>query len=120
MGTKFPKGGGITRDRNSLEDLLAQRSKIKVLRFLLGNREAVSGREMARLTGLDHKTCHRALKDFSRHGIVLVTHASNRNLYRLNSENHLVNKIIYPLFEKERTILNGKKGLFSSPRNNHK
>ena len=92
-----------------------------MLRFLLERPEAVSGREMARSIGLDHKTCHKALRDFSRHGIVLVTHVSNSNLYRLNSESHLVNKIIYPLFEKERTILNGNKRPFNNGlRNNHK
>jgi hypothetical protein len=64
---------------------------------------------MGRLLGLDHKTCHRALKDFSRQGIVQVTRVSCRNLYKLNPESRLLNKIIIPLFEKERTILNGKK-----------
>lgn len=91
-----------------MESLLAQKSKIKVLRLLLSqNSSPITGREMSRQTGLDHKTCHKALKEFCLLGVARVTHASNSNLYRLNPKNYLVNQVILPLFEIERKVLNG-------------
>ena len=77
-----------------------------MLRFLLENSEAVSGREMSRLTGLDHKTCHKVLKELSQQGVVRVKSSNHSNLYRLNPKSYLVNKIVSPLFEKERSVLN--------------
>jgi DNA-binding IclR family transcriptional regulator len=96
------------RGRETLENLLAQRSKIKVLRFLLSqNSSPITGREMSRLTGLDHKTCHKALKEFHHLGVVHMTNHSHSNFYRLNPRSYLVNKVILPLFEIERVVING-------------
>jgi DNA-binding IclR family transcriptional regulator len=91
-----------------LENLLAQKSKIKVLRLLLSqNSSPITGREMSRQTGLDHKTCHKALKEFALLGVVRMVQDSNSNLYRLNPKNYLVSQVILPLFEIEKKVLNG-------------
>lgn len=67
----------------------------------------ITGREMSRQTGLDHKTCHKTLKEFCLLGVVRMAQANHSNLYRLNPKNYLVNQVILPLFEIERTVLNG-------------
>lgn len=97
----------IARDRATLEHLLANRSKIRVLRLLLENHRELSGREMSRLTGLDHKTCNKTLKEFCLLGVVRMAQANHSNLYRLNPKNYLVTKVILPLFEIERVVING-------------
>lgn len=91
--------------RDTLENLLAQKSKIKILRFLFKNKLELTGREMARSIKMDHKTCHRSLKELSEQGVVLVNNTGGGVLYKINEKNLLVKELLYPLFEKESRLI---------------
>lgn len=92
------------RFNDTLENLLAQKSKVKILRFLLKSRLEITGREIARVINMDHKTCHRSLKELSQQGVVLLNHSGGGILYKLNDKNLLVKKLLIPLFEREKNL----------------
>ena len=93
------------RYKDTLENLLAQKSKLKILRLLFKGAIERTGREIARSIRMDHKTCHRALRELAQQGVVIVTHTGGGDLYKLNTRNLLVRKILNPLFETEKNLL---------------
>jgi predicted nucleotidyltransferase len=112
MGTKFPNWGVSSLEdkpemkfKEPIENLLAQKSKIKILRFLLKTGMEFTGREIARNIKMDHKTCHRALGELSQPGVVFVNHTGSSVLYKINQKNMLVIELLIPLFKKEENLL---------------
>lgn len=93
---------------NSLERILGQASKIRILQFLVTTGTELSGREIASAVDLSHVKVHTALKELNQYNIVDMRYVGKSILYRLNLKNVMVNKILLPLFEKEarlRTVL---------------
>lgn len=88
----------------SLDNILGQSSKVKILRFLVKSQAQLNGREIAKNVGLSHVKVHTALKDLTTHGIVNMRAVGNSLMYWLNEEHFLVKEIIRPAFEKERGI----------------
>lgn len=88
-----------------IDDLLGARSKVALLRLLLRTRGDHTGRALARLAGLDAKTCHTALQDLARQGAVQYRRAGKAFLYRVNTEHVLVRDLLQPLFEREGSFL---------------
>lgn len=88
----------------SLDNILGQSSKVKILRFLVKSQAQLNGREIAKNVGLSHVKAHTALKDLTTHGIVNMRAVGNSLMYWLNEEHFLVKEIIRPAFEKERGI----------------
>lgn len=89
---------------NSLDGILGQASKVKILRFLVNSQAQLNGREIAKNVRLSHVKTHAALKDLSRHGLVNVRSVGKSLVYWLNEEHILINEIIRPMFEKEATF----------------
>lgn len=89
---------------DQLNHILGQASKIQILRFLVMTDAELSGRRIATATGLSHVKVHTALKELNRHDVVVMRRAGKSILYRLNSNNVLVKKILIPLFEKEANL----------------
>lgn len=89
---------------NLLDDVLGQKSKIKVLRFLTKVRGSFTGRELARQVGLSPEKTRQVLKDFQEQGIVEVQNAGRTNLYKLRKESTLVKNVLVPLFHSERNL----------------
>ena len=89
---------------NVLDDILGQKSKIKVLRFLIKVRTPFTGRELAHLVGLSPEKTRQVLKDFQEQGVVEVQNAGRANLYRLRKESKLVKDLLVPLFNSERKL----------------
>lgn len=91
--------------KDTLENLLAQKSKIKILRFLLKSKLELTGREVARSIKMDHKTCHHSLRELSQQGVILLNHTGGGVLYKINDKNLLVKELLIPLFDKEKKLL---------------
>jgi predicted nucleotidyltransferase len=92
------------RFREPLNDILGRRSKVVLLRHLVLYRRESTGRDLARFTGLDHKTCHDALRDLARHHVVFQRRIGSAWAYSLNSEFPVVREVLEPAFEWERTL----------------
>lgn len=101
----YHKGGTVFTE-NSLEHILGQVSKVKILRFLIRTDLELSGREIAKDTGLSHVKVHTALKELNHYNIVEMRQAGKSILYRINLENVMVRKILIPLFENESVLRN--------------
>ena len=87
-----------------LDDVLGQKSKIKVLRFLTKVGTPFTGRELAHQVGLSPEKTRQVLKDLQEQGIVEVQNAGRANLYRLRKESKLVKDLLVPLFNSERKL----------------
>lgn len=88
-----------------LDDLFGQRSKVALLRFLVRMRVEHNGREISRFLGLDPKTCHAALQDLARQGVIQYRKTGTAILYKLNDRHVLVRQVLEPAFEKEAHFL---------------
>lgn len=84
--------------------VLNQKSQALVLRFLWKSNSEWSGREISRQTGISAPACHQALKQLDARGLVLFRRVSNIHLYKINSDNYLVEHIFAPLFETEAAL----------------
>ena len=84
--------------------VLNQKSQTIVLRFLWKSKSEWSGREIARQTGFSAPACHQALKELDAKGLVFFRRVSNVHLYKINSDNYMVEHVFTPLFQAEATL----------------
>jgi len=89
---------------NLLEEVLGQKSKIKVLRVLFNTKMEMTGRQIAEFSGLNHRTCQLSLKELEKEGIVSLRRAGKSNLFRLKEENYFVKNILHILFKEEKAL----------------
>ncbi|MFH1737314.1 MAG: nucleotidyltransferase domain-containing protein [Actinomycetota bacterium] len=87
---------------NLIEELLGQKSKVKILRHLVLNCIEDSGRRIAADTKMSPTKCHEALAELVDQGAVKVNVKGKMYLYSLNRGAYIVDAIIEPLFMKER------------------
>ena len=97
------------RIHNVLDKILNQEVKVKILRFfclneLILSAEPISGRQLAKELKLNPVTCHKALQELQREGVLKLTVAGRSHLYNLNSKNYVVKKILKPLYGQEDVI----------------
>ena len=92
------------RFRHVLDDLLGRRSNVVLLRFLVRTRGEHSGRDLARLVGLDHKTCHAALRSLTAQGVVDSRRLGTAHAYRLRDRHPVVLDILKPAFAIEEDL----------------
>ncbi len=93
------------RYHHVLDAILGRRSKVKVLRFLVGGEGERGGREIARCVGLSHPIVHRSLQELAAYGLIMSRRAGGAILYRANPDHWLVKELLGPLFSKERDAL---------------
>ena len=93
------------RFTNVLDDVLGHKSKIKLLRYLLNSKLELTGRQLSRVIGIHHRTCHTALKELASFGIVIMHQTGKAIVYKINDNNLLVEKILKPIFDLEKNIL---------------
>ena len=84
-----------------LNGILGQQSKLEALRALAPEGAELTGREIARRTGLSHPIVHKALRDLVAEGIVARKDVPPSHQFRLNRNHWVVAEIICPMFEKE-------------------
>jgi len=96
-----------------LEEILGKKSDVAILRVLVEKDLELTGRQIAQLTGLNHRTCQLSLKNLVAQGIVSLRRVGKSNLFKLKKENVLVKNGILPLFETEHQLLNKVQFLIS-------
>ncbi len=89
----------------TLDSILGQKSKLRVLRVLADNTLELTGREIARSTKLAQRIVHHSLLSLFSSGIVLMRKSGRSKLYKLNRNNILVEKGLIPLFVIEKSLL---------------
>src|SRR5207247_4530687 len=106
-GDETPQLGSkpYMRFHHVLDDVLGRRSSVRLLRFLIRAGGEHSGRDLARLVGLDHKTCHDALRELAEQGIIAARRIGTATAYSLKQDHPLVQEILRPAFENEETLI---------------
>jgi predicted nucleotidyltransferase len=90
---------------NVLDEVLSAQSHIMVLRALQDSAQGFTGREIARLTGLSHRSCLQALSKLEDLSIVQRQRGGRDHIFRLNRKNIIVSEGILPFLALERKIL---------------
>jgi predicted nucleotidyltransferase len=88
-----------------LDNLLGQKSAIKILRYLSLARLEMNGRQIAADTGLSPWACHLALRELAEQGIVVMRNVGRTYLFRLNDKNYIAERLLLPLFAAEGELL---------------
>src|SRR3989304_5240979 len=96
----------IMKFKKILEDILGKKSNISILRVLSEKGIGLTGRQIAELSSLNHRTCQLALKKLNTEGIITLKKVGKANLYALKKDHVLVKNSILPLFEIEKNLLN--------------
>jgi Bacterial regulatory protein, arsR family./Nucleotidyltransferase domain. len=87
-----------------LDDILGQKSKIKILRYLVNYKKEMGVRELAKEIGLVPANASVALKELEKEGILLKKKIGRSLIFSLNAGNFLAAALVVPLFEKEHKI----------------
>jgi predicted nucleotidyltransferase len=92
------------RQEKTLDRIFGQKTKVKILRYLVLNPGEYTGRSLARLAGVNHWQCNKTLKELYQEHVLLVKKAGGSYLYALDTEKYIVEKMIMPLFKGESEI----------------
>lgn len=91
---------------DSLNKILDNEAKIKILRFLIKTTGQWNGRQIAKEIGVTPATTHKALKGLYKEGVLILRNVGKTHLYNLNEGAYLVSDLLQPLFAKEDKVLN--------------
>ncbi len=92
------------RFHEPLNDILGNRTQVKLLRLLARTRSAHTGRELARLIGQSHNTTRFALEELECNGLIIKQQAGRSNLYSLDQDNIVFSDILLPAFKLEERL----------------
>lgn len=92
-------------DIHTLEDLLAGTGRIAVLRVLVSADAPLTGRQVARASGLSHAGATRVLARLHDAGLVRSRPVGRAVLHELERAEDVVHELVLPLFEAERRLL---------------
>lgn len=84
-----------------LDAILGSPARLSAMRALVRSRGSLSGREVARLAGINHQAAALALKDLEKAGVVQRREASRSNQWSVDRRRFLVDETLLPLFEAE-------------------
>lgn len=93
------------RFQRILNNILSQKAKIKILRYLVLQTKEQSGRAIARGAAVNHWQCNKILKELHQEGILTMRQFSNTYLYGLKRDRYIVKKLIVPLFNREKSLI---------------
>lgn len=93
------------RLHNPLDDILASKTKVRILRLLFRTRGLFSGREISRLIGFSPTHTISNLRDLEAAGLVLRQRAGNTDLYQLDERNSAVDGALAPMFDWESSLI---------------
>jgi len=102
------------RFHEPLNDILGNKTQVKLLRLLARTRSAHTGRELARLIGQSHNPTRFALEELERNGLVVKQQAGRSNLYSLDEENIIFQEVLSPAFKLEEGLLDRVAEIFSN------
>lgn len=87
-----------------LDEILGSKARVRVLRRLwVEDGSPLSGREIARRTGLSHTGVQKSLEELDAQDVIAPTADGSGIRYRLNRRSDLVRQLIVPLFEWEES-----------------
>lgn len=86
---------------NILDEIFSRWSNVAVLRALNKYAVGISGREVARESGIAVKNCFAALDDLENIGIVTRIRGGRDHIFSLNRDHFLVKEGVVPFFEIE-------------------
>lgn len=93
------------RFHHALEAILGKKSNIAIVRVLISTSAELTGRQIAQLSGLNHRTCQLSLAELADEGLVRFKRVGRSSLYALNQENALISQGVVPLFHVERRLI---------------
>jgi hypothetical protein len=91
-----------------LDAALSAASRVSVLRVLAGTGEAGrSGREVARVAGINHQSAALALEALAELGIVTRSAWGNKVMWTLDRRRWLVSEVLLPMLKREKEYAEG-------------
>jgi predicted nucleotidyltransferase len=96
-----------------LDHVFSTWSHIAVLRALQDTAHPLTGREVARLAGMNHRSCLRALSALEDLHLMTRQRGGRDHLFALNRDHILVKRAILPLLAQERRFLGDLLGLIN-------
>jgi predicted nucleotidyltransferase len=87
-----------------LEDVFGTKARLSLLRRLSHESQPLTARQLAGLTGLNHRTVVEALEPLTRIGVVEKRNAGPAYLYSLAKENLVAQRIVLPALDAERGL----------------
>lgn len=84
-----------------LDQVFSRGTSITVLRALRNYASGISGREVARITGLAPKNSINTLTHLENLGLINRIRGGREHLFSLNRESYLIQNSILPLFQSE-------------------
>ena len=91
---------------DSLDKILDNEAKVRILRFLIKTTGQWNGRQIAKEIGVTPATAHKALQGLYKEGVLILRNVGKTHLYNLNEGTYLVSDLLQPLFAKEDKVLN--------------
>ena len=91
--------------RQILDELFGQKTKLKILRYLVNKPIEQSGRQIAKNIKIAHRNCHKVLQELHSLGILDMRRIGNADIYNLRKDHYLVKKVVKPLFNLESKML---------------
>ena len=88
-----------------LDEVFSTWSHIAILRIFMDASHPLSGREIARLSHMNHRSCLHALTRLEHIGFVHRNRGGRDHLFSINREHRLWNEGVLPLLEIERRHL---------------
>jgi hypothetical protein len=85
-----------------LDEVFSTWSHVSTLRILMSAARPLSGREIARLAHMNHRSCLRALTRLEHIGFVNRNRGGRDHLFTINREHRLWHEGILPMLEIER------------------
>ncbi len=89
-----------------LDNVFNSWSHTAVLRTLINTATGFTGREIARLSGINPRTAFKALTKLEELGIVKRLRGGRDHIFTLNRKHFLVNEVVLQMFEKEAQFRN--------------
>ena len=87
------------------DEVFSTWSHVAVLRVLQDAAQGLSGREIARLSSMSHRSCLKALTNLEELHLLIRQRGGRDHLFALNRTHVLVSDAILPLLQAERKFL---------------
>ncbi len=87
---------------HALDDIFSTWSHVAVLRELYDTGSGLTGREIARLSGMNHRACLNALSELEALSVVYRQRGGRDHFFSLNRKHRLVEAGILPILRLER------------------
>jgi predicted nucleotidyltransferase len=90
---------------DTLDAVLGNRLRIRIIRTLHRTGRPVTGRALAQAAGYSHTQTYKALDDLEALGVITKDYAGAAQLYELNRTNYVVREMLVPVLTAERRVL---------------